>query len=98
LAALRLAIELLRLQRGAANSTPPFRGGLSGWQRRIACQYIEDNLAKDISLADLASLAHLSPAYFNRAFRQSFGVPPYRYQRELRVARAKTLLADSKLQ
>ena len=91
-----LAIELLQLQRGAISGAPHLRGGLSGWQKRVACQYIEDNLALDISLAELARLAHLSPAYFSRAFRRSFGVPPYRYQQERRIARAKTLLADLK--
>jgi AraC family transcriptional regulator len=91
-----LAIELLQLQRGATNAAPALRGGLSGWQRRTACQYIEDNLVRDISLAEVARLAHLSPAYFSRAFRRSFGVPPHRYQQERRIARAKILLADPK--
>jgi len=91
-----LAIELLQLQRGVVNAAPALRGGLSGWQGRIACQYIEDNLVRDISLAELARLAHLSPAYFSRAFKRSFGVPPHRYQQERRIARAKLLLADLK--
>ena len=35
----------------------------------------------------------LSPHYFCRAFKQSFGVPPHRYHTALRIERAKALLA-----
>jgi len=35
----------------------------------------------------------LSACYFCRAFRQSFGMPPQRYQLSQRIERAKTLLA-----
>jgi AraC family transcriptional regulator len=37
---------------------------------------------------------HLSPYYFCRAFKQSFGIPPHRYHIKRRIERAKTLLAD----
>ena len=38
-------------------------------------------------------MAGLSRNYFCRAFRQSFGIPPKRYQLSQRIERAKTLLA-----
>jgi hypothetical protein len=41
--------------------------------------YIEGHLAEHISLATLAQLVRLSPHYFCRAFKQSFGLPPHRY-------------------
>ena len=86
--------ELLRLGRGAPPPEPPIRGGLSGWQRRLVAQYIDENLAQPISLATLAALARLSPFHFARAFKQSFGVPPHRYHTSRRIEQAKALLAQ----
>jgi len=85
--------ELVRLSRGEPSPEPPIRGGLSGWQRRIVAQYIDENLAQPISLAALADLARLSPFHFARAFKQSFGVPPHGYHTNRRIEQAKALLA-----
>jgi AraC family transcriptional regulator len=46
-----------------------------------------------VSLASLAELTGLSPYYFCRAFKQSFGVPPHRYHIHRRIEHAKALLA-----
>jgi AraC family transcriptional regulator len=89
-----LAHEVLRLQAGMAGPIePPVRGGLAGWQRRLVTQFLEDNLAEQISLSRLAQLAQLSPYHFCRAFKQSFGMPPHRYHTTRRIERAKMLLA-----
>jgi AraC family transcriptional regulator len=91
-----LAVELVRLERGTPGaSTAATRGGLAGWQRRAACDYIEEHLAEDVALADLAAVAKLSPAHFCRAFKRSVGLPPHRYQLQRRIEQAKTLLADA---
>ena len=58
--------------------------------------FIEENLAENISLAKLAELIQLSPFHFCRAFKQSFGVPPHRYHTQRRIERAKALLANPK--
>src|SRR5260221_339917 len=63
-------------------------------QQRIVATYIEEHLAEAISLHALAKLVHLSPYYFCRAFKQSFGIPPHRYHVNRRIERAKTLLAE----
>jgi AraC family transcriptional regulator len=91
-----LALELVRLHYGTAPSTP-VRGGLSGWQRRLVCEYIDEHLAEEISLAELAALVRLSPHHLCRAFKQSVGLPPHRYQVHRRVERAKELLANPTL-
>jgi AraC family transcriptional regulator len=89
-----LAHELVRLDAGAPRVEAPVRGGLAAWQQRTATKYIEEHLAEQISLATLAQLVRLSPYYFCRAFKQSFGMPPHRYHGSRRIDHAKTLLAE----
>jgi AraC family transcriptional regulator len=88
-----LAHELVRLNTGARNIEAPARGGLAPWQQRIVTAYIEEHLAEQILLATLAGLVRLSPYYFCRAFKQSFGLPPHRYHNKRRIEQAKLLLA-----
>jgi len=73
---------------------PQVKGGLASWQLKAVCDYIRANLHQDISLAELAALTRLSPYHFCRAFKQSVGEPPHRYQMNRRVEQAKILLAD----
>ncbi len=88
-----LAHELARLNTAIHSADAAINGGLAAWQRRKSVAYIEEHLAEPISLAALARLVGLSACYFCRAFRQSLGVPPQRYQLMQRIERAKTLLA-----
>src|SRR5271156_5506137 len=88
-----LAHELVRINTGIRGADASTNGGLAAWQRRKSVAYIEEHLAEAISLAALARLVGLSACYFCRAFRQSFGVPPQRYQLMQRIERAKRLLA-----
>jgi AraC family transcriptional regulator len=85
--------ELTRVNRGVRRLDTPVRGGLAAWQERAATAYIDANLAEQISLATLAKLVRLSPHYFCRAFKQSFGMPPHRYHMMRRIEAAKPLLA-----
>jgi len=88
-----LAHELPRSgQQPAPASTS--RGGLAGWQKRVAAAYIEEHLNEQISLASLAQIARLSQHHFCRAFKQSFGIPPLAYHLRQRMQRAKVLLSD----
>jgi AraC-like DNA-binding protein len=43
--------------------------------RRVT-EYIQQNLEKDLPLADLAAVVYMSPYHFARLFRCSTGVPP----------------------
>ncbi len=91
-----LAYEIMRLNLGAPSVVPPVRGGLAAWQQRIVTAYINEHLTEPIPLAKLAGLVRLSPAYFCRTFKQSFGMPPHRYHSNRRIERAKALLAERK--
>src|ERR1700692_139533 len=88
-----LVHELMRNNEGRHGAEANIKGGLAAWQRRKAVAYIEQHLGEPISLAELAQMVGLSPWYFCRAFRQSLGIPPQRYQLSQRIERAKTLLA-----
>jgi AraC family transcriptional regulator len=88
-----LAHELVRLNAGTRGGEAMARGGLVSWQQRAVVSHIEEHLAEQIPLASLAQLVRLSPHYFCRAFKQSFGMPPHRYHNSRRVEYAKTLLA-----
>jgi AraC family transcriptional regulator len=88
-----LVHELMRINEGRHGAEANIKGGLAAWQRRKTVAYIEQHLGEPISLAELAQMVGLSPCYFCRAFRRSFGVPPQRYQLSQRIERAKILLA-----
>jgi AraC family transcriptional regulator len=89
------AIDLSRSRR--THRETPVKGGLASWQRKAVCDYIEDNLHQDISLAELAAIARLSPYHFCRTFKETVGEPPHRYQMSRRIEQAKILLAKRSL-
>jgi AraC-like DNA-binding protein len=58
-----------------------------------AREYLAENYSENVTLERLARLASLSPFHFSRLFREQFGMPPHAFQNQVRVARAKSLLA-----
>ena len=94
-----LAIQLLRRCCEGAGATgmgqlAP-RGGLAPWQARLVTNFMQDQLAEEVSLSDLADLVGLSTAHFARAFRHSLGLPPHQWLIARRVELARTLLATT---
>jgi AraC family transcriptional regulator len=71
-----------------------YRGGLPGYRLKRVLDYIEVNLAEDLSLSELAAQAGLSPHYFAQLFRQSMGCAPHRYVLLQRIERSKQTLSD----
>lgn len=67
-------------------------GGLSEPKLKQVLAYIHDYLDRDLSLAELANVAQLSPYHFARLFKQSTGVAPHQYHIQGRIERAKQLL------
>lgn len=70
-------------------------GQLSKSQREMVVCFIEDNLAKDIGLNELASVCGLTRFHFSRAFKASFGVPPYHYLNQRRIEKAQQMLVGT---
>jgi AraC family transcriptional regulator len=85
----------LHLARAHASRLPPMPAGrapLAAWQLRRLRERMLEDLAADLSLADLAALVGLSTHHLCRAFRARTGMPPYRYFLSLRIERARQLL------
>jgi AraC family transcriptional regulator len=89
-----LAHELSRSEKEMPRDSSVSRGGLATWQMRAVTRHIEEHLCERTPLATLAKLVRLSPSHFCRAFRQSFGIPPYEYHIRRRIEKAKALLAE----
>jgi AraC family transcriptional regulator len=70
---------------------------LSDRRLRQVFVYIEDNLAENIALADLAAVVGLSVSHFNVLFREAVGLSPHQYLIRRRIERAKDLLGEGKL-
>jgi len=90
---------LARLERLSEQSAGPRAavGGLTSWQSTRVLDYMREHLAEPISLEELAGLVDLSPWHFARAFRQRHQLPPHRCLTQLRLEKARELLAHSQL-
>jgi AraC-like DNA-binding protein len=58
--------------------------------------YIEHNLARRLTLAELARVVHLQPTYFSNLFSKHMGVPPMQFLNRRRVERAAAQLFQGK--
>lgn len=61
------------------------------------CYYIKNHYMEEISLNDLANVAHLNKNYLVRQFKNRFGISPISYLIKIRMEYAKKLLAESNL-
>ena len=71
------------------------RGGLPGRSLRRLEEYVRENLAEPICLAELSGIAGLSKRHFLRAFQESIGATPYNYVLSLRINEAKRRLSET---
>jgi AraC-like DNA-binding protein len=71
------------------------RGGLAAWQVKVVLDYIKANLAQPLAVADIASVAGLSPSYFHRAFKRSLGLTVHLYLLRRRVEMAQRLMVST---
>jgi AraC family transcriptional regulator len=94
-----LAVCVSRLLAQQPSRTTPTQGlAISPQRLRRVLDYIEASLGeRNLSLAEIAAVAHLSPFHFSRAFKSATGTAPHRFVVERRVDRAKTLLADPEM-
>ena len=94
--AILVAERLLAGHHGLAPAAAGPRG-LAPWQLERARELLCAAGPRQVALAELAEVARLSPFHFARAFKAATGVPPHRYQMQLRVERAKALLESGEM-
>ena len=77
------------------NPFPDTRGsrGLDSRRLQRVIEYIHANLAKEITIEELAAAASLSRFHFSRMFKVATGRSPSRFIGQLRLDLAKSLLA-----
>ena len=61
---------------------------------RRAIDFIRDNLQRELTVAEIAAVACLSPFHFTRMFKRVTGKTPYGFVSEERLDRARRLLGD----
>lgn len=87
-----LAVGLLK---NFGPKIPPRPAGMP--KRRLArvLDYIRENVSRDLSLAELAGVANVSPSHFKVLFKTAVGIPVHQYVINARVETALHLLVHS---
>ncbi len=60
-------------------------------------EYITTHINKNITLNELADIAHFHPNYFVRFFKERMGIPPAKYVNNIKVEHAKSMLENTNL-
>jgi len=92
-----LLTRLILAGSNLAADTPRARNRLAPRTLARLKQHIADNLARDVTLDELAVVAGLSRFHLCRAFRDSTGLPPHAYLTRARLASARQLLRGGDL-
>lgn len=90
----RLIDQAIQVLQAPSVASPARTGGLAPWQARRVARYIDENLERALTVAELAAVGGVRPGYFGKAFKSSFGVSPHAMVLQRRVARAKILIAQ----
>lgn len=94
-----LRSELLRLFWLLGNSGDIYRRQQADASRsellRPVLQFISDNFREELSIEQLAAMAHLSKSYFMGVFKRSAGVSAVEYINQLRIKEACEMLRSS---
>jgi AraC-like DNA-binding protein len=88
----RLLTTLGELARRHGGARPPVGRRLP--EISIALEYLAEHFTEACSLTDLAALAGVDRFQLLRAFHRQVGLPPHRYQTQLRLRLAKHLIAE----
>src|SRR4051812_3640650 len=89
---MREVLQILAWRTDGVVAPRPARERLLAPKVRRLRDYIESQLADDLDVATLASVAMMSPAHFARAFVATLGMTPFEYVMTRRLARARELL------
>jgi AraC family transcriptional regulator len=90
-------IHLLRTYTSNKRQPASPKGGLSANSARRVRDYLNENFSQKVHIAELASVAGISPNHFIVRFARTFGIPPHQYLINLRLDFAEKLLMEGKL-
>ncbi len=95
--ALAICAHLLQdyCEKSMRNGVSP--SSLSVGQEKAAKEYMIENLGRELSVAEIASVAGLSPNHFTQEFRKATGTTPHQWLMKIRIDHAKDLLPVSAL-
>src|SRR5215510_2864475 len=95
----QLGIQLLRhhLTVRKSDHIELSRAGPVDRRLRRAIEFMHDNFRREIALEEIAAAAYLSEYHFARLFKRITGVTPHPYLSNVRLDRARKLLAETAL-
>ena len=88
-----LAAQLVRHHSTGLQAELPRITGLQPRQLRAVRELIDERMDEPLCIDDLAAAASLSPIHFARQFKRTTGRAPHQYLIEMRLRRARDLLA-----
>jgi AraC family transcriptional regulator len=95
--ALALAAHLVRRHSSLSPHSGCVNGRMPLRKLKEVLLFVDDHLAEDLSLADIARVAGLSLSHLSALFRASVGMPVHQYVLRRKVERAAQLLRGSRL-
>lgn len=95
----QLVIHLLRSHLTVRKSAQIELSRVGPVDRRLrrAIEFMHDNYGRELALEEIAAAAYLSEYHFARLFKQITGLTPHAYLANVRLERARKLLAETAL-
>ncbi len=82
--------------RGVGRVTPRPRPGLPPAVLRRAKEFLHERMNRNPGVTELSAAAGMSVDHFSRMFKRSTGLAPHQYLSDIRLERAKRLLAEGR--
>ena len=92
-----LVIHLLRKYSVFQREPPKIKGHMPAPMLKSVMDYIHEHLDRNVSLGEIAGIAHLSPFHLARLFKQTLGVTVHQYVLHKRLEVGKELLMKGAL-
>ena len=89
-----MALSMHLVSRYSSRQPPikQYTDGLPNYKLKEVIDYIQENLSKKLTQAELSKIIHMSPHYFASLFKQSMGMTPHQYVMKCRIEKAMQLL------
>jgi len=91
-----LAQEIVDAYLGATLAPVEVIGGLPPRRLQKVFSHIKENVARDLTVSELAEVVGMSQYYFSKLFKMSTGTTPHQYVMRQRVERAQEYLRETR--